>query len=217
MNTAFAVSRDGARIGWMTAGRGEPILFVHGGAADHTRLAGFASRLSGRYAVHLMDRRGRGLSSDGGSYSIDREYDDIAAVANSIGGGVTVLGHSYGGPIVLGATLRTDAITRAICYEGWPAITGAANWYEWFDSLGHVPDKLEALLDADDTDLAVALIFREIVGLSDEQVASMRGRPEWAGRLAAVQTLPRELRTEPTITLSEDDLRSIAVPVLSHG
>jgi hypothetical protein len=46
------------------------------------------------------------------------------------------------------------------------------------------------------------MTFREIVGLSDERVASMRGRPEWTGRLAAVHTLPRELRTEPSITLS---------------
>jgi pimeloyl-ACP methyl ester carboxylesterase len=81
-------------------------------------------------------------------------------------------------------------------------------------SLAVGPDRLQALLDAGDTDGAVELTFREIVGLSDEQVGSMRGRPEWAGRRAAVKTLPRELRTEPSITLSEDDLRSIGVPVL---
>jgi pimeloyl-ACP methyl ester carboxylesterase len=214
MDTAFAQSRDGTRIGWVTVGHGEPIILVHGGAADHTRLESFASRLTDRFALHLVDRRGRGLSSDGANYSIECEYDDMAAVAEAVGGGVTMLGHSYGGPIVLGATTRTDAIAGAICYEGWPAVEGRPNWFDWFDPTGNLPDRLQTLLDDGDADGAVAVIFREIVGLSDHQVASMRGRPEWAGRLAAVHTLPRELRTEPTITLSEDDLRSITVPVL---
>jgi pimeloyl-ACP methyl ester carboxylesterase len=77
--------------------------------------------------MHLVDRRGRGLSSDGAEYSIEREYDDVAAVAESIGNCVTVFGHSYAGPIVLGASLRGGAIARAICYEGWPAVTGGPN------------------------------------------------------------------------------------------
>ncbi len=214
MRTSSALSRDGTRIGWITVGRGEPIVLVHGAAADHSRLESFASGWSDRYAMHLVDRRGRGLSSDNAEYSIECEYDDIAAVAEAIGGGVTVFGHSYGGPIALGATTRTAAIARAICYEGWPAIEGGPNWYDWFDPAGDLPGKLQALLDAGDPDGAVAMTFREIVGLSEEQVASMRERPEWAGRLAAVHTLPRELRTEPSITLSEEDLRSIAAPAL---
>jgi pimeloyl-ACP methyl ester carboxylesterase len=211
MRTTTAVSNDGTRIGWVTVGAGEPVLLVHGGAADHTRLEAFAAWLSDRYEMHLVDRRGRGLSSDGAEYSIEREYDDVAAVAESIGNGMTVFGHSYAGPIVLGAALRGDAIARAICYEGWPAVTGGPNWYH---STGDVPAKLQALIDAGDDDGAVAMTFREIVGLSDEQVASMRGRPEWAGRLAAVHTLPRELRTEASITLSGGDLRSITASVL---
>lgn len=208
-SATFATSRDGTRIGWTTMGHGEPIVLVHGAAADHTRLELFASRLSDRFALHLVDRRGRGLSSDGGSYSIEREYDDVAAVAEVVGGGVTVFGHSYGGSVVLGATMRTDSIARAICYEGWPAI----NWQISSD-YGLAIDRIQALLDADDRDGAVAVTFREIVGLSEEQVAWMRGQPQWAGRMAAVHTLPREARTEPSITVSDAELGSVGVPVL---
>lgn len=44
--SASAIAPDGARIGWITVGQGDPILLVHGGAADHTRLAAFGERLS---------------------------------------------------------------------------------------------------------------------------------------------------------------------------
>jgi hypothetical protein len=32
------VSTDGTSIGWISKGRGQPLLMVHGGGADHTRL-----------------------------------------------------------------------------------------------------------------------------------------------------------------------------------
>ncbi|MDK1476124.1 alpha/beta hydrolase [Streptomyces sp. 549] len=210
MDARSVISRDGTRIGWTTTGRGEPLVLVHGAGADHTRWGAYASKLSDRFALHLVDRRGRGLSSDGQSYSIEREYDDIAAVAEAIGSGVTVLGHSYGGPIALGATMRTAAITRAVCYEGWPAVEGGPMPF----GEGDAPDRVQALLDAGDEDGAVTLLMRELVGLTQEQVEWMRGQPMWAGRLAAAHTLPRELRTDASITLSEADLRSISTPVL---
>ena len=96
-------STDGTRICWVTKGRGQPLLLVHGGGADHSRLEPFAELPADRFIVHLVDRRGRGMSGDQSTYDIELEYDDIAAVAEAIGQEVTVLGHSYGGPIVIGA------------------------------------------------------------------------------------------------------------------
>jgi len=37
------VSPDGTRIGWITKDRGHPLMLVHGGGADHTRLEPFAT------------------------------------------------------------------------------------------------------------------------------------------------------------------------------
>lgn len=119
------MSTDGTRIGWITKGIGKPLVMVHGGAADHTRLEPFADLLTDRFAVHLLDRRGRGMSGDGDTYDIELEYDDVASVAEAIGPEVTLLGHSYGGPIAIGAATRTDAIARVIAYEGWPSLSGS--------------------------------------------------------------------------------------------
>lgn len=204
------VSTDGTRISWITKGRGDPLVLVHGGGADHTRLEPFADVLAGRFAVHLVDRRGRGMSGDGASYNIEFEYDDIAAVAEAIGQEVTVLGHSYGGPIAIGAATRTDAIARVIAYEGWPSLSGSPPSYE----IGDAAERIQALLDSDDRDGAVTLLFRDLVGLDEAQLADLRSQPSWQARLAAAATLPRELRTEPTIQMAPADLAAIAAQVL---
>jgi pimeloyl-ACP methyl ester carboxylesterase len=204
------VSTDGTRIGWITKGRGKPLVLVHGGGADHTRLEPFADFLAGRFTVHLVDRRGRGMSGDGDTYDIELEYDDIAAVAEAVGQKVTLLGHSYGGPIAIGAAARTDAIARVIAYEGWPSLSGSPPSYE----IGDAAERIQALLDSDDQDGAVTLVFRDLVGLDEVQLAEMRTQPFWQARLAAAATLPRELRTDPTIQMEPADLAAIAAPVL---
>jgi pimeloyl-ACP methyl ester carboxylesterase len=61
--------------------------------------------------VFSIDRRGRGASGDTLPYAIEREFEDVAAVAEALadatGGDVDVFGHSYGGRAVMGAaTLR---------------------------------------------------------------------------------------------------------------
>jgi pimeloyl-ACP methyl ester carboxylesterase len=208
--TSSVSSRDGTRIGWTSLGGGDPVLLVHGGGADHKRLEPFGHLLTDRFSVHLVDRRGRGMSGDGIDYAVDREYDDIAAVAEAVGGGVTVVGHSYGGPVVIGAATRTSAIERVVAYEGWPSPEGSPPSYD----PGDAPDRIEALVDAGDRDGAIALMFRELVGLSDPEIDWIRNEPSWASRIAAADVLPREIRTEPTITMSTADLGSITAPVL---
>lgn len=191
-------------------GAGQALLLVHGGGADHTRLESFADRVTNFFTVHLVDRRGRGMSGDGATYSVELEYDDIAAVAEAIGGEVTVLGHSYGGPVVIGAATRTDAIAGVVAYEGWPSLPGSPPSYE----AGYVAERIQALVDVGDLDGAVSLLFRDLIGLNEEQVEGMRAQPSWPARMAAAPTLPRELRTEPTIQLPTEDLASIEAPVL---
>ena len=64
-----------------------------------------------------MDRRGRGESTDTLPYAIQREGEDVAAVAEWIGSADTVLGHSYGAICAVEAALRTPAIRRLVLYE----------------------------------------------------------------------------------------------------
>src|SRR5687767_12504745 len=110
-------SQDGTSIAVQVTGRGAPLLLVHGTTADHSRWTPLLPALEARFTVHAMDRRGRGESGDAADYSLVREFEDVAAVVDAIGGPVNLLGHSYGALCSLEAALRTSNLRKLILYE----------------------------------------------------------------------------------------------------
>jgi pimeloyl-ACP methyl ester carboxylesterase len=190
----FVESPDGSRIAVFTSGTGPPLLLVHGAAADHTTFRVVGPMFAERYTVHAMDRRGRGGSGDSLPYAIEREFEDVAAVATSIaadaGAAVDVLGHSYGGRCALGAALLTDSIRRVVSYEGAPAPIGER--YGDDDVLAD----LEALDAAGRPDEILATFLRRVVGMDEEALDRYRADPVWPLRVAAAHTIPRELAAE---------------------
>src|SRR4051794_4405783 len=122
-------SADGTPIAVTTYGVGPPLLLVHGAAADHTTFRVLAPLLAPRFTLHAIDRRGRPDSGDTPAYAIEREFEDVVAVAQTVVSAsrsptVGVVGHSFGGRCVLGAALRTSAIGRVVSYEGAPTPPG---------------------------------------------------------------------------------------------
>ena len=92
-------------------------MFVHGGVSDRGAWRAVADRLDGS-TCHYVDRRGRGLSKDERSqYSLEREYDDIAAVLASLPGPAHLAGHSSGAICALGAASRSDRVAALTLYE----------------------------------------------------------------------------------------------------
>ena len=94
-------SRDGTPIAVFSSGDGPPLLLVHGTAGDHTTFRVVGPPFEDAFAVHAMDRRGRGASGDSLPYAIEREFEDVAVVAETLasesGAQIVVFGHSYGG------------------------------------------------------------------------------------------------------------------------
>lgn len=112
------ISPDGTCIGYQSVGAGPPLLLVHGSTRTRARWSSVMPALARRYTVHAMDRRGRGLSiPEVEPYSLSREAEDVAAVAQAVGGNVYVVGHSYGALAVLEAALITPAFRRIVLYE----------------------------------------------------------------------------------------------------
>jgi pimeloyl-ACP methyl ester carboxylesterase len=111
------VSQDGTPIAVWQSGEGPPLVLIHGAAADHNRWAPVLPAFEERFTVFAIDRRGRGRSGDASGYALEREYDDVVAVVESAGEGVSVLGHSYGGICAVEAALLTDRIRKLVLYE----------------------------------------------------------------------------------------------------
>ncbi|MGW5287571.1 alpha/beta fold hydrolase [Rhodococcus pyridinivorans] len=88
-------SRDGTTIGFRKLGQGPGLVVVHSSIATGDEWSRMASALADRFTVHLVDRRGRGLSGDADAYSIDTEIADIAAVLDAAGPDASLVGHSY--------------------------------------------------------------------------------------------------------------------------
>lgn len=213
--TRLVRSRDGTPIAVFEAGQAgprPPLILVHGATADHTTFRAVAPLFGRTRRVLAIDRRGRGASGDGDAYAIEREFEDIAAVAEDtagrFGGPVDVLGHSYGGRCALGASLLTEAIRRVVAYEGAPVPAGSS----------YRPDGLlesvRGSLAQGDPDGALSGFLAGVVGMSDAELARYRAEPVWPARVAAAHTILRELEAETSPAASIEALAAVRVPVL---
>ena len=91
-------TRDGTPIAYERGGDGPPLVLVHGTTADHSTWEHVLPELQQHFTIYAIDRRGRGESGggDGSAYDIEREFEDVVAVIDSIGVTVGLLEHSYG-------------------------------------------------------------------------------------------------------------------------
>ena len=209
-------SPDGTPIAVFSTGTdraGPPLVLVHGAAADHTTFRVIGPRLAERRPVHAIDRRGRGASGDTLPYAVEREFEDVAAVAETIAAGagraVVVIGHSYGGRCALGAALLTDAIAALVCYEGAPTPPGV-------DYGGaRLSDELAELERAGRPELLLETFLRRVVGMDEAAIAAYKADPVWPLRVGAAHTIPRELFAEGRAAAAGlDALGRVRQPVL---
>lgn len=200
-------SVDGTVLSWDEDGSGRPLLLIHGTTADHTRWQGVTPQLSQRYTVFAMDRRGRGDSGDGPVYHLEREAEDVAAVAEAIGEPVFILGHSYGAVCSLEAALLTDRIHKMILYE--PPIPTGARMYP-----PGVPDEMQSLVDEGHWESALELFFKEVVRMPEHELAQYRQLPMWKRRVQLAPTIPRELAIDTTYRFVPEKFADLRVPTL---
>jgi pimeloyl-ACP methyl ester carboxylesterase len=202
-------ARDGTPIACWRSGEGSPLVLVHGTAADHNRWAPVLPAFEGRFSVCAVDRRGRGGSGDAVDYAIDREFEDVAAVVDSLGEPAVLLGHSYGALVALEAALLTRNVGKLVLYDPGIEVAGEEIYPP------EVIERLEALLEAGDRDGVVATTMREVAGLSPETVEYMRTQPAWQARVDAAHTIPRELRAVKAYRFYPERFGDLGVPTLA--
>lgn len=181
---------DGTAIAVWVEGAGPALVMVHGSLQDHTISSALVGELRTDITTFAMDRRGFGASGDGATYAIEREFEDVAAVVDTvaarIGGPVAVWGHSYGASLAMGGATLTGNISHLLLYEPSLGLTYPEGWLEKVE---------KALADGDD-EAAIVLVFRDVLEFTDDQVRAVRSGPEWARRVAVAPTVAREARAE---------------------
>jgi pimeloyl-ACP methyl ester carboxylesterase len=208
------VAPDGTAIGWFREpgdSDGQPLLLVHGATADHTTFRVFAPRMAASRLVFPIDRRGRGASGDTLPYAIEREFEDLAAMAEAVatatGRDVDAFGHSYGGRVAMGAATLTPRIRRVVTYEG--AVTPGIG-----ERQPGMIERLDTLLAADQRADLLEVFLRDVVDLTPEEWQAFRIAETYPRRIAAAHTVLRELRAGSTADASLDRYAAVTQPVL---
>jgi len=201
---SFVASKDGSRIAVECTGKGPSLLIVHGGTGDRRRWQPLLPLFASHFHVCAMDRRGHGESEAGANYSLQKEFEDVAAVANALPGPVFVLGHSIGGVCAFEAAFLTKKISKLVLYE--PPL----------QDLDHtsVADRMEKMIQAGDREAALLTFLTEIVMLSAPEIDAMRKRPNWPERVAGIDFQMREIRALNKYRFDAKRARKLPTPTL---
>lgn len=184
-------SADGTPIAFERTGSGPPLVLVAGGGAnDHTRwdAGGVRSAFADHYTVHAIDGRGLGESGDAAEYALEREFEDVATVVESIDERAVLLGHSSGALIALEAALRTDNLRKLVLYE--PPIQVSGHDLDDTETVA----EMEALLGEGQYEQVLVLFLREVANIPPDEIDALREAPNWQRRVEGAYTIPRAIQ-----------------------
>jgi pimeloyl-ACP methyl ester carboxylesterase len=201
-------SADNTPIAFDRSGNGPPLVLVHGTTADHTRWAPVRPAFEERFTVYAIDRRGRGESGDAAGYEREQEYEDVAAVVDSVDEPVVLLGHSYGALCSIEAALRTDNLRALVLYEP-PIPVGDHELYQE-DEL----TEMKTLLDEGEDEQALVLFLSEVADVPAAQIDALRSAPNWQARVDAAHTAYRETQAPGSYHFEPARFERLTTPTL---
>ncbi len=185
-----AVSRDGTGIAYEQTGAGPVVILVSAALADRDGARPLARQLAQSFTVVNYDRRGRGKSGNAKPYSVEREVEDVAALANGTPGAVFLFGSSSGSVLALDAASRLGPKVKKVCLYEPPFIVDG--------SRPPIPDALAeeitTVLSANDRGEAVAPFFGKGMGIPPPGIVIMRlFMPAWSDMKQLAHTIPYDL------------------------
>jgi proline iminopeptidase len=126
------VDANGLMIYYMSLGRGEPLVIVHGGpGASHDYFLPYLLPLARHNRLIFIDERGSGRSEkleDAAGYTLENMVEDVEAVRQALGlGKISLLGHSYGGALAQAYALKYQKNLRHLILASTWSSTVALN------------------------------------------------------------------------------------------
>lgn len=206
MNTLLSTNK--IVIAFQKSGTGSPLVMVHGTNGSHAHWNLMLPTLSKHFTIYAMERRGRGQSGDAQDYCIEREFEDVAALANSVDGPVDVLGHSFGAACVLGAAKNIPHLRRMILYEP-PMLQEQQS-----PQRSVLMDAMKRMLANGEREKVVITLLRDMLNVPQGMLDRIQSAPNWADQVAAAHTIPRELAESHRYAPNLAALEEITIPVM---
>ncbi|GAA3885119.1 alpha/beta hydrolase [Leifsonia kafniensis] len=199
-------STDGTRIAFDRTGTGPALVMVVGAFCTRLTTKTLTAVLADAYTVYEYDRRGRGESGDAALYSVESEFDDLAAIIAQAGGSAFVYGHSSGAALALGAAAHGVRMRKIAVYEP-PFFPGQP-------APGAFTQEVCELLASGDREEA-ALRFIVNTGAPREAAENLKNAPFWPNMLAIAHTLPYDLTLSDLGAITLDWTAGIPEPILA--
>ena len=199
-------SPSGATVSFDRYGSGPALVLVHGAFSDHVTNWEFVKPfLERQFTVHAIARRGRGETDATAEHGLEDEADDVAAVIDSIGEPVFLLGHSYGAHTALAAAAKIpDRVSKLVLYE--PA------WPDLLDQ--RVVARLDELAASGNWERFAITFFHDGLFVPMKDLDELRSGPLWPPIVNDAPASLRDLRALAAYEFSPERFRDMNVPVM---
>ena len=209
-------SRDGTIIAFTKSGSGPALIIVDGAFCyrENGPATELASVLAQHFTVFTYDRRGRGESGDTAPYAVEREIDDLRALAGEAGEAPFAVGISSGGALILQAVASGVGVKKIALYE--PPYLAGRSGPRSFD---HAKNRLQSLLSAGDRGAAVTSFMTDVYGAPRAFVFAMPllMPSAWKRNKLVVHTVPYDLTILADRSVLNERSSSISIPALVIG
>jgi pimeloyl-ACP methyl ester carboxylesterase len=199
-------SPTGVAVSFDRYGSGPSLVLVHGAFSDHvTNWALVKPLFEPRFTVYAIARRGRGETDATQGHTLEDEGRDAAAVIESIGEPVFLLGHSHGAHTALvAASIAPSRVAKLALYEpAWPQ--GLRE---------EVLAPLERLASARDWDAFAFAFFRDALSVRADDLRQMRSPEIWSPIVADAPATLHDLRAISRYPFAPERFRELRMPVL---
>ena len=199
-------SPTGTTVSYDRYGSGPPLVLVHGSFSDHQTNWEFVKPLFDKqFTVYAIARRGRGETDATVGHSLEDESTDVAALIQSLGEPVFLLGHSYGAQTALATAARVqDRVRKLVLYEGpWPRILGK-----------EALSRLEGLAKAGRWDDFAMTFFRDSLFVPVEELNELRATELWPPIIADAEASLGDLRALSRYDFKAERFGVLRVPVM---
>ena len=215
--TSTVTSIDGTTIGYYSVGAGPGVILLHGAGQSSKNLRKLADHLADCFAVHVPDRRGRGMSPSYGSFAgLRSEIEDLCALLDATGAR-RVFGLSAGAVIAIETARVRPDIEKLALYEPPLSFDGVVHgaWVDRYEdrmAAGRPGAALVAVLKdtADRRSLVRYVPEFFLAAVLDLVIKRTADRPVPPGALSPRELIPTLRYDAPTVREASGSLERFA-------